>query len=47
MTERDAQANPLQGAFDFTGKPRLEKLILPLRDCTAALAESRSPIEAG
>ncbi len=31
MTERDAQANPLLGAFDFE-QPRFEKLILPLRD---------------
>ncbi len=33
MTERDAQASPLAGAFDFE-HPRLDKLILPLRtDC--------------
>lgn len=33
MTERDANANPLLGAFDFE-HPRFRKLILPLRqDC--------------
>jgi len=33
MTERDAQASPLAGAFDFA-HPNFEKLILPLRqDC--------------
>ena len=31
MTERDAQADPLSGAFDFEN-PRFDKLILPLRD---------------
>ncbi|MBI2238770.1 MAG: hypothetical protein HYU54_09655 [Actinobacteria bacterium] len=34
MTERDANADPLTGAFDFTSPPRNEKLILPYRqDC--------------
>lgn len=34
MTERDANADPLSGAFDFTQEPRLKKLILPYRqDC--------------
>jgi hypothetical protein len=33
MTERDASADPLSGAFDFTLAPRTEKLILPQRDC--------------
>jgi phospholipase C len=34
MTERDREADPLSGAFDFTAPPRMEPLILPLRqDC--------------
>jgi phospholipase C len=34
LTERDAQADPLTGAFDFDAPPDLRKLILPLRrDC--------------
>ena len=33
MTERDAQASPLAGAFDFTQEPRTEPLILEERDC--------------
>jgi hypothetical protein len=34
LTARDAQADPLTGAFDFTQKPDDHKLILPLRtDC--------------
>jgi phospholipase C len=33
MTERDAQASPLAGAFDFE-HPNFKKLVLPLRtDC--------------
>jgi phospholipase C len=33
MTKRDAQADPLSGAFDFRA-PRMERLVLPLRnDC--------------
>jgi phospholipase C len=36
MTDRDAQADPLSGAFDFTRDPRLEKLILKQRDCPAS-----------
>jgi phospholipase C len=31
MTERDAQADPLSGAFDFAN-PDFKKLVLPLRD---------------
>jgi phospholipase C len=31
MTERDAEADPLSGAFDFAN-PRFDKLVLPLRD---------------
>ena len=31
MTERDAEAEPLSGAFDFEN-PRFDKLVLPLRD---------------
>lgn len=34
LTDRDAQADPLRGAFDFTQPPRLDKVDLPLRsDC--------------
>jgi phospholipase C len=34
LTERDAQADPLTGAFDFSAPPDLRTLILPLRqDC--------------
>jgi phospholipase C len=34
LTDRDAQADPLTGAFDFSAPPDLRKLILPLRqDC--------------
>ena len=32
LTDRDAQANPLRGAFDFTQEPRLDPLVLPPRD---------------
>jgi phospholipase C len=45
MTDRDARATPLMGAFDFRSEPRYEKLILHPRDCDAALAASRSPLE--
>jgi len=34
LTTRDAQADPLTGAFDFSAPPDMRKLILPLRqDC--------------
>ena len=34
LTQRDKQADPLTGAFDFKAKPHLGKLILPYRhDC--------------
>jgi phospholipase C len=33
MTDRDAQASPLAGAFDFTAEPNFKKLILQTRDC--------------
>ena len=34
MTERDANADPLSGAFDFEQRPRTRKLILDYRrDC--------------
>jgi phospholipase C len=34
LTDRDAQADPLSGAFDFSKPPDMRKLILPLRkDC--------------
>jgi phospholipase C len=34
MTARDANADPLSGALDFTSAPRMDKLILPERhDC--------------
>jgi phospholipase C len=35
MTERDKQADPLTGAFDFDQQPRLEPLIIPPRDCSS------------
>ena len=36
MTDRDARADPLSGAFDFTQEPRLDPLILEPRDCPSA-----------
>lgn len=45
MTDRDRNADPLSGAFDFTQEPRLDVPALPQRDCTAALAASKSPLE--
>ncbi len=36
MTDRDAQASPLAGAFDFTQEPRTDPLILEPRDCSTA-----------
>ncbi|HEY7477278.1 MAG TPA: alkaline phosphatase family protein [Actinomycetota bacterium] len=33
MTDRDAQASPLAGAFDFTQEPRLDPVILEPQDC--------------
>jgi phospholipase C len=36
MTERDKNANPLSGAFDFTQPPNTDKLILQPRDCSKA-----------
>jgi phospholipase C len=36
MTDRDEQADPLSGAFDFTQEPRLDPLILSPRDCPSA-----------
>ena len=41
MTERDRQADPLSGAFDFTQEPRLDPLILPPRDCPTPDAARR------
>jgi len=32
LTERDGQADPLTGSFDFDSPPDMEKFILPLRD---------------
>jgi hypothetical protein len=32
MTDRDAAADPLSGAFDFQSEPRMKKLILDYRD---------------
>ncbi|HJV04765.1 MAG TPA: alkaline phosphatase family protein [Actinomycetota bacterium] len=32
LTDRDADADPLSGAFDFSAKPRMKKLILDYRD---------------
>jgi phospholipase C len=41
LTERDAQASPLAGAFDFTQEPRLHRYLLPLRtDCPYGTSES-------
>jgi phospholipase C len=45
LTERDKNADPLTGAFDFTQEPRLDVPELELRDCDAALADSTSPWE--
>jgi phospholipase C len=40
LTERDRQADPLTGAFDFESPPRPAKLILPYReDCPYGLGE--------
>ena len=36
MTERDRQADPLSGAFDFDQEPRLDPLILKPLDCPSA-----------
>jgi hypothetical protein len=34
LTQRDKEADPLTGAFDFSSPPDMRKLILPLRqDC--------------
>ena len=33
MTDRDRQADPLSGAFDFDQEPRLDPLIIEPRDC--------------
>jgi phospholipase C len=33
MTDRDRQADPLTGAFDFSQEPRLDPLIIEPRDC--------------
>jgi phospholipase C len=33
LTDRDAQAAPLSGAFDFSSPPRMEPLVMPPRDC--------------
>jgi len=45
LTDRDANADPLSGALDFTQEPRLEVPELETRDCDAALADSESPFE--
>jgi phospholipase C len=45
LTQRDKNADPLSGAFDFTQEPRLDVPKLPQRDCAAALAASKSPLE--
>jgi phospholipase C len=38
LTDRDRQAHPLTGAFDFASPPRMEKLVLPYRkDCPYGL----------
>ena len=34
LTDRDRSADPLSGAFDFSGQPNMKKMILPYRkDC--------------
>jgi phospholipase C len=39
MTERDARADPLSGAFDFDAPPRMDPLIFPFRqDCPYGLS---------
>jgi len=39
LTERDARADPLSGAFDFDVPPRMEPLIFPFRpDCPYGLS---------
>ncbi|MEX0983846.1 MAG: alkaline phosphatase family protein [Actinomycetota bacterium] len=45
LTERDANADPLSGALDFSQEPRLDVPELLERDCDAALAASESPLE--
>jgi phospholipase C len=41
MTDRDARADPLSGAFDFAQEPRLKKLVLDLRtDCPYGTTEA-------
>ena len=45
LTERDANADPLSGALDFTQEPRLDVPDLEERDCDAAMADSKSPFE--
>ena len=42
LTERDANADPLSGALDFTQEPRLDVPDLEGRDCEAALEDSAS-----
>ena len=36
MTERDRNADPLTGAFDFEQEPRVDPLIIPPRDCPSS-----------
>ena len=43
MTDRDAEADPLSGAFDFAN-PNFDKLVLPLRDdCPYGTSASQFP----
>jgi phospholipase C len=35
MTQRDKTSDPLSGAFDFSQKPHLKKLILPYQHCSS------------
>jgi phospholipase C len=43
MTQRDKQADPLLGAFDFNAKPHLKKLVLPYRtDCPYGVSLPRT-----
>jgi phospholipase C len=42
LTERDEQADPLSGAFDFTQEPRDHRFVLPLRtDCPYGTSEDQ------
>ena len=47
MTDRDARANPLSGALDFTKPPRLDKLVYKYRDdCPYGTTLEPDPVNA-